>query len=108
MARLDVDWLRERGFQEPVLIICYLRRVADPLKALVNALFRENEVEVKILDSIRGFTAQIAYVVRHRRFVGEQDQFSGIQADPRREYIAYTRARLKNTVFLEGANGYST
>ncbi len=108
MARLDVDWLREGGFQEPVLIICYLRRVADPLKALVKELFRDSEVQVKILDSIRGLTAQITYIVRRRRFVGELDQFSGIQADARREYIAYTRGRLKTVVFLEGANGYST
>jgi hypothetical protein len=88
--------------------MCYLRRVAEPLQALVAKIFSTNEVEVKILDSVRGMDTDVVYMLHHRRFVDTQDQFDGIQRDENRWYVGYTRARRKLLAFLEGERGWST
>ena len=105
----DLAWLRSGNHgQPPIVILCYLRRVAEPLQALVTKLFSTDEVEVKILDSVRGLNADVAYILHHRRFVNSQDQFDGIQRDVNRWYVGYTRARRKLLVFLEGEGYWST
>eukprot|EP00971_Amphidinium_carterae_P250985 4982291-Amphidinium_carterae.1 len=85
------------------MIICFLRRIADPLQRIVKAHFGEEtqRVEVVLLDSARGLTAERVHVVHCSRFVGCYDQHQGIQSDPNREYVSYTRGRLSTTVWLE-------
>ena len=83
--------------REKMLIICFLRRVSEPIAALLAAFLSEEEakrVDVVLLDSARGLTADRVHVIYSSRFVGRYDQFLGIQADPSRLYVAYTRGRL--------------
>ena len=55
----------------------------------------------QLLDSARGLTADRVHVIYSSRFVGRYDQFLGIQADPNRLYVAYTRGRLATAVWME-------
>ena len=90
---------------ERVLIICFLRRVSEPIAALLAAFLSEEDakrVDVVLLDSARGLTADRVHVIYSSRFLGRYDQFLGIQADPSRLYVAYTRGRLA-TIVLDGA-----
>ena len=87
-----------------MLIICFLRRVSEPVAALLAAFLSEEDakrVDVVLLDSARGLTADRVHVIFSSRFVGSYDQLEGIQADPSRLYVAYTRGRLATTVWME-------
>ncbi len=57
----------------------------------MQQLYDTSDVQVKLLDTVRGVTADIVYVVHRRRFVGAQGQFAGIQADPTAS-VSATRA----------------
>ena len=103
---VQVDWeLRhEMEAGEKMLIICFLRRVSKPIAALLAAFLSKEDakrVDVVLLDSARGLTADRVHVIYSSRFVGRYDQFLGIQADPSRLYVAYTRGRLATTVWME-------
>ena len=103
---VQVDWELRNEMQagEKMLIICFLRRVSEPITALLAAFLSEEEakrVDVVLLDSARGLTADRVHVIYSSRFVGRYDQFLGIQADPNRLYVAYTRGRLATTVWME-------
>ena len=52
-----------------------------------------------LLDSARGLTADRVHVIYSSRYVGRYDQLLGIQADPSRLSVAYTRGRLATTVW---------
>ena len=58
-------------------------------------------MDVVLLDSARGLTADRVHVIFSSRFVGSYDQLEGIQADPNRLYVAYARGRLATTVWME-------
>ena len=100
---VHVDWdLKHKG--ERVLIICFLRRVSEPVAALLAAFLSEEDakrVDVVLLDSARGLTADRVHVIFSSRFVGCYNQLQGIQADPNRLCVAYTRGRLATTVWME-------
>ena len=100
---LHVHWdLKHKA--ERVLIVCFLRRVSEPVAALLAAFLSEEDakrVDVVLLDSARGLTADRVHVIFSSRFVGCYDQLQGIQADPNRVYVAYTRGRLATTVWME-------
>ena len=100
---VHVDWdLKQKG--ERVLIICFLRRVSEPVAALLAAFLSEEDakrVDVVLLDSARGLTADRVHVIFSSSFVGCYDQLQGIQADPNRVYVAYARGRLATTVWME-------
>lgn len=96
-----------------VLVVCYLHRVLRPLsvylaefiqgcklQGILRFTFATN-VKVCIVDSMTGPTSQISHIIRHRRVVTAADQHKGHQADPRRFYVALTRARRSTTVWLE-------
>ena len=90
--------------QKGMLIICFLRRVSEPVAALKAAFLPEEDarrVDVVILDSARGLTADRVHVIFSSRFVGSYDQLQGIQADPNRLYVAYARGRWATTVWME-------
>ena len=95
-----------------VLVTCYLQRVAKPLRdflasflgnvdATFLAPYSVDAVKVVVLDSARGLTAEYVHVIRGERFVDATDQYLGIQGDPKREYIAYSRGRWSTTVWLQ-------
>ena len=98
-----------------VLVVCYLHRLATPLRAYLDAVFSAEFVgqlfpifarpivKVALVDSIRGVTADLVHVVRGRRFMDLpfSDQYFGIQSDTKREHICYTRGRMSTTVWLE-------
>ena len=87
-----------------MLIICFLRRVSEPIAALLAAFFSEEDaegVDVVLLDSVRGLNADRVHVTYSSRFVGRHDQLLAIQADPSRLYVAYTRGRLATVVWME-------
>ncbi|MCP4244570.1 MAG: hypothetical protein GY772_28850 [bacterium] len=46
---------------------------------------------MRTVDSVRGVTADIIYVVRHRCCVDAQGECSGIRSDLRGEYVSYAR-----------------
>ena len=99
-----VHWELREHKGERVLIICFLHRVSEPIAALLAAFLSEEDakrVDVVLLDSARGLTADRVHVTYSSRFVGRYDQFLGIQADPSRLYVAYTRGRLATTVWME-------
>ena len=81
--------------QEPkkisIVILCFLRNTIPTLEALVNQLCDSKskdrqQVQVKTVDSMGGATADIVYLLHHRRFVHCHDQFCGIQTDEHRWY----------------------
>ena len=102
-----------------VLIVCYLQRIASPLRVFLHDVFNSSPLQamlrplnvdaalkVVLLDSARGMTADYVHVIRSSRFVlpdgrNSNDQYHGIQGDLKREYISYTRGRLKTCVWLE-------
>jgi hypothetical protein len=124
-AALALDILRnlvhaaqERGIehvpdQPLVVVIAYLQRHAQPLRSFLEATFRHPDVQtliapfdvtcikVMLLDSARGMTADYVHVVRGSRIPHHHDQYWGIQADTKREYISYTRAKYVCHVWLE-------
>ena len=76
----------------------------EPVAALLAAFLPEEDakrVDVVLLDSARGLTADRVHVIFSSRFVGSYDQLQGIQADPNQLYVAYTRGRLATTVWME-------
>ena len=101
---MEWDLKHEMQEGERMLIICFLRRVSEPVAALLAAFLSEEDakrVDVVLLDSARGLTADRVHVIFSSRFVGSYDQLEGIQADPNRLYVAYTRGRLATTVWME-------
>ena len=80
---VHVEWDLKHEMQEGerMLIICFLRRVSEPVAALLAAFLSEGQLEGIQADS--------------------NDQLEGIQADPNRLYVAYTRGRLATTVWME-------
>jgi hypothetical protein len=101
------------GGKPVVLVLCYLSRLSLPLQHFLESLlvhpdivheilpFTQKDVKVMLVDSARGITGHYCHVVRGRRWVDTPDQYVGIQGDPAREYIAYTRGRQQTTVWLE-------
>ena len=103
---VHVEWDLKHEVQEGerMLIICFLRRVSEPVAALLAAFLSEEDakrVDVVLLDSAHGLTADRVHVIFSSRFVGSYDQLEGIQADPNRLYVAYARGRLATTVWME-------
>ena len=68
---------------------------------LHSCLRSAKRVDVVLLDSARGLTADRVHVNVSSRFVGSYDQLQGIQADPNRLYVAYTQGRLATTLWME-------
>jgi hypothetical protein len=99
--------------QPLVVVIAYLQRHAQPLKCFLEETFGHPDIhesiapfdvtciKVILLDSARGMTADYVHVVRGSRKPGQHDQYWGIQADTKREYISYTRAKYVCHVWLE-------
>ena len=82
----------------------HLLRVSEPVAALLAAFLPEEDakrVDVVLLDSARGVTADRVHVIFSSRFVGSYNQPQGSQADPNQLYVAYTRGRLATTVWME-------
>ncbi len=88
---------------QPILILVFLSRVLYPLRAFMAQLFLQKNVRVALVDQCRGINCKVSYILHHRRSVGAPvgDQYAGIQADPKREYCAYTRALQKVIMLLE-------
>ena len=96
-----------------VLVACYLHRVIGPLSAylkeLVGAARLEGRlrhtvdanVQVCIVDTLTGPTAEVTHIIRHRRVTTATDQHRGLQSDPRRLYVALTRGKISTTVWME-------
>ena len=87
LVRVHWELYNEMQEGERMLIICFLRRVSEPIAALLAAFLSEEDakrVDVVLLDSARGLTADRVHVIYSSRFVGRYDQFLGIQADPSR------------------------
>ena len=106
---VHVAWDLQHEMQagERILIICFLRRVSEPVAALLAAFLSEEDakrvdvVDVVLLDSARGLTADRVHVVYSSRFVGRYDQLQWVQADPDRLCVAHARGRLALTVWME-------
>ena len=80
-----VHWELREHKGERVLIICFLRCVSEPIAALLAAFLSEEDakrVDVVLLDSARGLTADRVHVIYSSRFVGRYDQFLGFKQTP--------------------------
>ncbi len=100
----DLRWLvQQPGTRtEPkVLIICPLARVGVPLSVLCGCLWDTKEVRVVLTSAARGRSCDLVHAIRHRRCPHKLDQYNGLQADLKRDYICYTRGRLKTVMWLE-------
>ena len=96
-----------------VLVIAYLQRHAQPLREYLATFFEQPAIKeqiapfsaacikVVLLDSARGMTADYVHVIRASRNPNRHDQYWGIQSDPKREYIAYTRGKYICNMWLE-------
>ena len=74
------DLKHEMQAGEKMLIICFLRSVSEPVAALLAAFLSEKDakrVDVVLLDSARGLTADSVHVIYSSRFVGGYDQLQG-------------------------------
>ena len=79
MVAQDVKYARKHdrdpgSSKAKVLILCPLSRSGIPVlmivRELVDKLWPSGEVSVLLASSVRGLTASIVHVLRHRRFVG--------------------------------------
>ena len=46
-------------------------------------------------------SCDLVHAIRHRRVLDKPDQYNGLQADLKRDYICYTRGRLKTVMWQE-------
>ena len=103
---------------EPLILAAFaLARLMQPFKyflktllgwAPVACLVRPlglHSVAVRTANDCTGPSFKYCYYIRHPRHVGMADQHAGLQADPKLEYIMYTRARLELVVFLQDSHG---
>ncbi len=100
----DLRWLNtQQGARtEPkVLIVCPLARVGLPLSVLCSCLWDPKEVRVVLTSAARGRSCDFVHAIRHRRYLDKPDQYNGLQADFKRDYICYTRGRLNTVMWLE-------
>ena len=96
-----------------VLVACYLHRLVGPLAAYLKELVEQAKVQgclqhtvaanvqVCIIDTLTGPTAEVVHIIRHRRVTTEADQHKGIQSDPHRLYVGLTRGKISTTVWME-------
>ena len=80
LVHVERDLKHEVQEGERMLIICFLRRVSEPVAALLAAFLSEEDakrVDVVLLDSARGLTADRVHVIFSSRFVGSYDQLEG-------------------------------
>ena len=105
MIFYELAWLRELPDLKPInpkiLIVCPLARVQVPLATLCSLLWGPTEVQVMLVHGARGKTAYCVHFLRHRRYIGSEDQFHGLQGDLTCQYISTTRGSLKVTVWME-------
>ena len=96
--------------QPILLVICFLKRHAVSIQwaieqfldgLITNNNYTKNDVNVVLVDSVRGLTTRYAHIVHGDRFVDGHDQFFGIQSCERREYLVYTRATHRTTMWLD-------
>jgi len=96
-----------------VLVACYLHRLIGALAAYLKEVVKqakaqgllrrttEANLQVCIIDTLTGPTAEVVHIVRHRRGTTEADQHKGIQSDPHRLYVGLTRGKISTTVWME-------
>jgi hypothetical protein len=96
-----------------VLVACYLHRLVGPLGASLKELVQqaklqnllrytvEANVQICIIDTLTGPTADVVHIIRHRRVTQDADQHKGNQSDPHRLYVGLTRGKISTTVWME-------
>ena len=71
-----------------------LRYLGEMLKwEPVKAPLTFANVAVRAANDCIGPTLKFVYYVRHRRYVGQDDQHMGIQSDEKLEYVMCARAQ---------------
>jgi len=97
--------------QPVALVLCYLSSLSIPIQYFLDHFlddsdfvprifpFTHKDVKVTIVSSSAGIQADFCHVVRSPRWDDMQDQHTGSHAAW--DYIAYTRARHKTTVWLD-------
>ena len=96
-----------------MLVIAYLQRHFQSLREFLTTFLEQPAIKeqvaplsvacikVVLLDSARGMTADYVHVIRASRRPDSRDQYWGIQAEPNREYISYTRGKYMCNMWLE-------
>ena len=105
MCMKDLHWVQQHvhksKWTNPLVAIAVpLERVARPLAVLCYELFGD-QVQVLTHHSIRGLSVNVVHGLRHRRWIGAEDQFAGVQEDPERDYMVETRGKNKTVMWVE-------
>ena len=78
------------------LVACYLHKLIGPPAAYLKEVVKqakaqgllrrtaEANLQVCIIDTLTGPTAEVVHIIRHRRVTQEADQHKGNQSDPHR------------------------
>ncbi len=101
----ELTWAKAQGIQmQPFIIVLTIEaQITSFLETFLHEMFDPSEVHVCTIDSARGRTAPIVHFIKHRRTCAAPswDQHHGLQSDLMREYMAYTRAQERLTVWME-------
>ena len=83
-------------------LAAYLEEVVEGAKApgLLHSATAAN-AHACVVDTLTGPTSEISHAIRHRRAKPAADQHAGNQADLRRLYVGFARARRSTAVWLE-------